>query len=179
MLLRTNGNLTSSKVCATAVTLILALTCLLGFTIHAASLTKANPLNQMFMPKASQTPHRTTRTFINGKEVQADGVTAQQNQEGGPRRTKVQWKNDHGSGSLSAEDVELTTDSKDIKAITKDGYFAIDETRDGIRRKLKIEPTSDGKLKRTYSINGVAKEMDEEGKAWLARILHDFLDSSR
>jgi hypothetical protein len=107
------------------------------------------------------------------------GVTAQQNQTAGQRKAKVHWKDDHGSGTLSARDIELTPDSNDINAVAKDGYLAIDETRDGIRRKLRIEPAIDGKLKRTYSVNGVVKEMDEEGKAWLAKILHDRLDSNQ
>ena len=130
MLLRSrNRNLT------TLAALIVVLTCILGFAIHA-----------------------------------------KQDQSHGQRRHKVQWKDDHGSGSLDAKDIELTTDSRDVNAIAKDGYLAIDERRDGIRRRLRIEPTLDGKLKRTYSVNGVAKEMDEEAKAWLAGILYDRLD---
>jgi hypothetical protein len=87
------------------------------------------------------------------------------------------WKDDHGSGTLNAKKVELTADSKDVKAIGKDGYLVIDETRDGVRRQLKIEPADDGKLKRTYSVDGVTQEMDETAKAWLARILHDSFTS--
>lgn len=87
------------------------------------------------------------------------------------------WKDDHGSGTLNAKKVELTADSKDVKAIGKDGYLVIDETRDGVRRQLKIEPADDGKLKRTYSVDGVSQEMDETAKAWLARILHDSFTS--
>jgi hypothetical protein len=157
LLTRRNRNLTSSKVCAHPAALMLALTCVPGFTIHAGSLTKGDPFNQAFMQKVSQTPPRTTQA--------------------GQRTTKVQWKDDHGSGTLSAKDFALTADSKDINAIAKDGHLAIDETRDGIRRKLRIEPTREGTLKRTYSVNGVAKEMDEEGKAWLAGIIHNFLNS--
>ena len=85
------------------------------------------------------------------------------------------WKDDHGSGTLKAKNVELTSDSKDVKAIAKGGYLVIDETRDGVRRQLRIEPAGDGKLKRSYSVDGVTQDMDETGKAWLARILHDSL----
>ncbi len=94
-------------------------------------------------------------------------------QSGGERTAS--WKDDHGSGTLKAKNVELTTDSKDVKAIGKGGYLVIDETRDGVRRQLRIEPAGDGKLKRTFSVDGVTQEMDETGKAWLARILHDSL----
>jgi hypothetical protein len=110
--------------------------------------------------------------------IAVQGVIAQQNQTSGQRKAKVHWKDDHGSGTLNARDIELTSDSNDINAIAKDGYLAIDETRDGIRRKLRIEPAIDGKLKRTYSVNGVVKEMGEEGKAWLAKILHERLDTN-
>ena len=53
----------------------------------------------------------------------------------------------------------------------------IDETRDGVRRQLRIESTGDDKLKRTFSVDGIAREMDETAKAWLAGILHDSIAS--
>ena len=179
MLIRRNLNSPSIKVGAAPAALVLALTCMPGSAIHAGSLTTANPSNQMSKQETSPTPHRTTRVFVDGKEVKDDNGTAQQNQSGGRRTTDVKWKDDHGSGTLNAKDVELTADSKDIKTIAKDGYLAIDETRDGVRRQLKIEPAGYGKVKHTYSVAGKAQEMDETGKAWLARILHDYLDSSR
>lgn len=164
MLLRRNrkiAKLTGRKTRATMTASILALTCMPGVTI------------------CGQTPHRTTRVFIDGREVKSAEATRQQSQPGGRRTTSVKWKDDQGHGAISAKDVELTTDLNDISSIAKDGYLVIDETRDGIRRRIKIEPLTDGKLKRTYSVNGVAREIDEAGQAWLARILHDFLDSSR
>lgn len=164
MLLRRNrtiAKLTGRRTCATMTASILALTCIPGVTTRG------------------QTPHRTTRVFVDGREVKGDGVTEQQKQPGGRRTTSVKWKDDHGHGTLNAKDVEFNTDFNDINSIARDGYLAIDETRDGIRRRIKIEPLTDGKLKRTYSVNGVAREIDQEGQAWLAKILHDFLDSSR
>ncbi|HET6977276.1 MAG TPA: hypothetical protein VFI24_13190 [Pyrinomonadaceae bacterium] len=83
------------------------------------------------------------------------------------------WKDDHGSGTLRAKNVELTGNSKDVKSIGKDGYLVIDETRDGVRRQLKIEPAANGKLKRTFTVDGVTQEMDGTAKTWLAKILHD------
>ena len=145
MLLQKNHNSSSGKVCAGMASLILALTCMPGFTILASSLTTASQMSK------------------------------QQNKSSGERT--ADWKDEHGSGTLKAKKVELTADSKDVKAIGKDGYLVIDETRDGVRRQLKIEPADDGKLKRTFSVDGVTQEMDETAKAWLAKILHDSLTS--
>ena len=141
MLLRKNLNSTSGKVCAGMASLILALTCMHGFTILARSLTTADQTSKhQHKSNAERTAH---------------------------------WKDDHGSGNLKAKNVELTADSKDVKAIGKDGYLVIDETRDGVRRQLRIEPAADGKLKRTYSVDGVTQEMDKTAKEWLAKTLHD------
>jgi hypothetical protein len=147
--LRKNHYSTSDKVYAGMASFILALTCMPGFTILARTLTTASLSDQM---------------------------SKQENKSAGAERT-AEWKDDHGRGSLHAKKVELTADGKDVKAIGKDGYLVIDETRDGVRRRLKIEPADDGKLKRTYSVDGVTQEMDEIGKAWLARILHDSITS--
>ena len=144
MLLGTNHNSISGKVCAGMAAFILALTCMPGFTILA-------------------------RSFTTGSL--SDRMSNQPNKSSGERTTN--WKDDHGSGTLSAKNVELTADSKDVKAIGKAGYLVIDETRDGVRRRLRIEPAVDGTLKRTFSVDGATQEMDETAKAWLARILHD------
>jgi FlaG/FlaF family flagellin (archaellin) len=163
---------------ATMAALISTLTCMLGFTASASKPRTPTPSDRVQEQKASQTARRTVRVVVDGKEVQGDGVTEQRHASG-RRTTSVKWRDDHGSGTISARDIELTTDLDDVHSIAKDGYLVIDETRDGIRRRLKIEPASDGKLKRAYSVKGVLREMDEEDKAWLSRILHDFLDSSR
>ena len=102
-------------------------------------------------------------------------VQSQEKQSGGERTAN--WKDDHGSGTFKAKHVELTTDSKDVKSIGKGGYLVIDETRDGVRRQLRIEPAADGKLKRTFSVDGVTQEMDATAKEWLAHILHDSFTS--
>ena len=127
---------------------ILALTCMPGFTILARSLTTTSLWDQMSKQQSKSSGERT-----------------------------ADWKDEHGTGTIHVKNVELTADSKDVKAIGKDGYLTIDETRDGVRRRLKIEPAGDGKLKRTYSVDGVTQEMDDTAKAWLARILHDSITS--
>jgi hypothetical protein len=162
---------------ATVAALISTLTCMLGFPAHARQPLTPASLDHVQEKKAPQKPRRTVRVVVNGHEVKGDDVT--QLSAGGKRTTSVTWKDDHGSGSIDAKNIELTSDSNDVNSIAKDGYLNIEETRDGIRRRLKIEPSSDGTLKRTYSVKGNVQEMDEEGKAWLSRILHDFLDPSR
>ena len=114
-------------------------------------------------------------TCAPGSTVNARTLTTDQTSKQASAERTASWKDDHGSGNLKAKNVELTSDSKDVKAIGKGGYLMIDETRDGVRRQLRIEPAADGKLKRTYSVDGVTQDMDETDKAWLARILHDSL----
>lgn len=147
-MLRKSHNSTSVKVYASMTSFILALTSMSGFTLLARGLTTASLSNQM---------------------------SKQQNKSSGERT--AEWKDDHGSGTLKAKNIQLTSNSKDVKAIAKGGYLVIDETHDGVRRQLRIEPTGEGNLKRTYSVDGVTQEMDKQAKAWLARILHDSFTS--
>ena len=163
---------------ATMAALISTLTCMLGFTAQASQPITPASLDHVQEKKAPQKAGRTVRVLVDGREVK-DYDVSQLSASGGRRTTSVTWKEDNASGSIDAKNIELTSDSSDVSSIAKDGYLTIEETRDGIKRRLKIEPSSDGTLKRTYSVKGKVQEMDEEGRAWLSRILHDFLDSSR
>lgn len=181
MLFREDRNATKTsagKAYVTMAALISTLTCMLGFTAYASQPMTPTSSEHVQEKKGFQTARRTVREVVDGQEVKGD-VTGQQQIALGRRTTSVKWKDDNGSGSINAKDIELTSDSNDVSSIAKGGYLTIDETRDGIRRRLKIEPSSDGTLKRTYSVKGTVQEMDEEGRAWLSRILHGFLDSSR
>lgn len=182
MLFRKDRNATKTSAggtYATMAALISTLTCMLGFTAHASQPMTPTSSEHVQEKKGFQTARRTVREVVDGQEVKSDGVTQQQQSASGKRTTSVQWKDDNGSGSINAKDVELTSDSNDVSSISKGGYLTIDETRDGIRRRLKVEPSSDGTLRRTYSFKGNVQEMDEEGRAWLSRILRNFFDSSR
>jgi hypothetical protein len=173
---RNAKKLTAGKSFAILASLLIALPCLLGFT---ASASKPVPPDSLGQTQEPQSPEKARRiVVVDGKVVSGD-VTTDQSKLPGSRNTEVKWTDDQGSGTISAKNIRLTSDGDDVKSIAKDGHLVIDETSGGIRRQLKLEPDKDGKLKRTYSVRGVVQEFDEEGQAWLSKILHDYLTYPR
>jgi len=79
---------------------------------------------------------------------------------------------------FKAKDVEVAGDATDIESIGPHGYLFIAEERRGLQRTLRIEPNSDGQLKRSYSIQGMERTFDAEARDWLARNLLDFVRQS-
>jgi beta-lactamase regulating signal transducer with metallopeptidase domain len=66
------------------------------------------------------------------------------------------------------EDVTFTDDESDIARMDADARFELEQTRAGVTRAIAIVPGADGKLRRTYSVNGKPHAYDAEGRAWLA-----------
>jgi hypothetical protein len=145
-------------------------------TVSCVSVTSAQQGGQ---PKQGAKAGRTERVVIDGKEVRSgDGSSnsdlSTQTAPRSGRDTDVKWSDDHGHGSVSAKNVELTDDLNDVKFIPAGGYLTVDESRGGLTRRFRAEPGKDGKIKRAYLVNGEAHEFDADGKKWLARILHKF-----
>jgi hypothetical protein len=76
---------------------------------------------------------------------------------------------------VRARNVELTKDGSEVKHIAKDGYLYVEAERDGMKRHLKMVQSADGKLQRTFTINGEASPFDAAGQEWLSKILIQFL----
>jgi hypothetical protein len=76
---------------------------------------------------------------------------------------------------VKARNVEVTEDGSDVKRIAKGGYLYIDTERGGVKRHLKMVQSADGKLQRTFSVNGQASPFDAEAQEWLSKILVEFL----
>lgn len=134
-------------------------------------------------PKQGAKSGRTERVVIDGKEVRggnsSSSSSSDRSTQTAPRSgrdTDVKWSDDHGHGSVSAKNVELTGDLNDVKFIPEGGYLTVDESRGGLTRRFRAEPGKDGKIKRAYLVNGEAHEFDADGKKWLARILHKFFE---
>ncbi|HKP88116.1 MAG TPA: hypothetical protein VJZ26_18570 [Blastocatellia bacterium] len=66
--------------------------------------------------------------------------------------------------------VEFTDDYSDIKSVEDGGWITVKESRGGVTRKFEARMAADG-LKRSYSVNGQASPLDDEGRAWLAKML--------
>ncbi|MCA1566072.1 MAG: hypothetical protein LC803_10635 [Acidobacteria bacterium] len=121
---------------------------------------------------------RTERTIIDGKEVRRTGDPNAPAAPRAGRDTVVQWQDEHGSGTLKAQDAELTGDLSDVKFIREGGYLSIEETRDGMTRRFQAEPGKDAKIERDYTVNGKTHEFDAEAKKWVGRILNRFFADS-
>jgi hypothetical protein len=66
---------------------------------------------------------------------------------------------------------EFTDDYSDLKSLPAGGSVTIEEKTASVTRKLEITSGADGKLQRSYSVNGAPHELDAEGKQWVGAIL--------
>jgi F0F1-type ATP synthase delta subunit len=73
---------------------------------------------------------------------------------------------------------EFTDDYNDIKSLSSGGSVMIEEKTASGARRLEITPGADGKLQRSYSVNGVAHELDAESKQWVGAIILDAVRQS-
>jgi hypothetical protein len=67
--------------------------------------------------------------------------------------------------------VAFTDDYTDIKSISEDGLFQARDERSGVARKLRIVRGANGEPERSYFVNGRKRELDAEGRAWIAKFL--------
>jgi hypothetical protein len=71
--------------------------------------------------------------------------------------------------------VEFTDDDADVKSMSRDGYFEIEQrSYDGTRAFI-ATPGPSGEPHRVYSVNGSTKPLDAGAKAWLARTLPKYI----
>ena len=73
---------------------------------------------------------------------------------------------------------EFTDDYSDLKSLSPGGSVTIEEKTASVTRKLEIKPDADGKLQRTYSLNGAAHDLDAEAKQWVSAIILDAVRQS-
>ena len=73
---------------------------------------------------------------------------------------------------------EFTDDYTDIKSLSAGGSVTIEEKTASVTRKLEITQGADGKLQRTYSVNGERRELDREGQEWVGAIILDAVRQS-
>ncbi|MFC1475486.1 M56 family metallopeptidase [Candidatus Zixiibacteriota bacterium] len=68
-------------------------------------------------------------------------------------------------------EMELTDDDRDIKSISRGGYFAVWEKRGSKRRELVVEPERNGVLNYGYYVDGKSRDFNDEAREWLADAL--------
>ena len=67
--------------------------------------------------------------------------------------------------------VEFTDDDTDIKSLSPNGRFRIEEGGLLSKRAYEVRADAAGNLTRSYSVGWSTKPIDDEGRAWLARTL--------
>jgi hypothetical protein len=73
---------------------------------------------------------------------------------------------------------EFTEDYSDLKALSTGGSVTIEEKTASMTRKLEITAGAEGQLQRKYSVNGAEREIDAEGKQWVAAAILDAVRQS-
>jgi hypothetical protein len=90
------------------------------------------------------------------------------------------WQDDGFFSRMDLEmrgTVEFTDNDSDVKSISSDGYFRLEQWSTGPARTYLVRPGSNG-IERLYSVDGVSKALDADGRAWLARILPEVIRES-
>lgn len=99
------------------------------------------------------------------------------------RSSSVSFSDDNGSMSLSwSQDghrlrihtegkVELNEDWTDVVRLSRGAEMRFEEDKDGITRRLDVEPGSDGRPVYTWKVDGKERPFDAEGRKWLQGML--------
>jgi hypothetical protein len=74
--------------------------------------------------------------------------------------------------------IEFTDDDTDVKSLSPNGRFRIEDGGLLSKRAYEVRADSTGNLTRSYSVGWSTKPMDDEGRAWLARTLPQVIRDS-
>ncbi len=75
--------------------------------------------------------------------------------------------------------VEFTDNDADVKSLSADGYFRLEQWGAGVTRVYAVRPgSSNNTLDRVYSVDGAFKALDADGRAWLSRTLPQVIRES-
>lgn len=86
----------------------------------------------------------------------------------------ARWTDGQSGATVSVEargELTLNDDETDVESISRQGYLLVSERRGAAERALEVMPGNGGRTQRRYTVNGVGRELDAEGRAWLARLL--------
>lgn len=103
-------------------------------------------------------------------------VAAQQTRE-----THMEMTNRNGFSSLTVKvdgAIEFTDDDHDVKSLSPGGHLRIDEKNGGSERAYDVKADASGNLTKTWTVDGSAKPLDAEGRAWLDRELPQMIRES-
>jgi beta-lactamase regulating signal transducer with metallopeptidase domain len=95
--------------------------------------------------------------------------------------THMEMTNRNGWTSLSVKidgAIEFTDDDHDVKSLSPGGHFRMEERTGLSGRAYDVKADSAGNLTKTWSVDGSAKPLDTEGRAWLDRLLPQMIRDS-
>jgi hypothetical protein len=75
--------------------------------------------------------------------------------------------------TITSRNVVRGPGAADIREIRDGGRLVVEETRNGVTRRVEMLPAPDG-LRATYTIHGRPAPFDPEGRAWMSRLLREF-----
>src|SRR3984957_5740356 len=67
--------------------------------------------------------------------------------------------------------IEFTDDDHDVKSLSPNGHFTLEEGAWLSGRVYDVRADATGNLTKTYSVGRTSKPLDDEGRAWLGRLL--------
>ena len=74
--------------------------------------------------------------------------------------------------------IEFTDDDHDVRSLSPDGHFRVEEGTWLSGRAYDVKADSAGSLTKTYSVGWSAKPLDSEGRAWLEHLLPQMIRDS-
>jgi hypothetical protein len=110
------------------------------------------------------------KTTPRTQELRADGD-----------EVSARWTDEASGATVTVEargELTLTEDETDVESLSRQGYLLVSEARGDSVRALEVTPDGDGRPRRRYTVNGVGRELDAEGRAWLARLLPEVASSA-
>jgi beta-lactamase regulating signal transducer with metallopeptidase domain len=88
--------------------------------------------------------------------------------------THMEFKTQNGWTSLTAKidgTIEFTDDDHDVKSLPPNGNFSLEEGSWFSGRTYDVKADAAGNLTKTYVVGRTSKPLDDEGRAWLGRLL--------
>lgn len=100
----------------------------------------------------------------------ANAVSPQEHS--GEMHTEMITRNGWNSFTLKIDGtIEFTDDDRDVKTLSPNGRFQLEEGRWFSSRSYEVKADSAGHLAKTYSVGWTTKPLDDEARAWLGRVL--------
>ena len=88
--------------------------------------------------------------------------------------THMEFRTQNGWTSLKVKidgAIEFTDDDHDVKSLSPNGRFTLEEGGWLSGRGYDVKADATGNLTKTYSVGRTSKPLDDEGRAWLGRLL--------